>query len=233
MRDTTPRSWVISRIAMPRSRCREASRSRICDWMVTSRAVVGSSAISTSGSAASASAIITRCFMPPDNWNGYSVRRRCGSGMPTRCSHSSASAAAAAPLATAWRSSTSTIWSPQVMTGFRLSAGSWKIMPMRRPRTSRIAYSGSASNSVPPCRTLPSGIHAASGSRRMMVSAVIDLPQPDSPTMAKVSPRRISMSMSSSGCTTPAALSMRVFRRRTARTGFIAHPPAPDRGARA
>ncbi len=38
--------------------------------MVTSSAVVGSSAITTSGSAASAMAIITRCFCPPDIWNG-------------------------------------------------------------------------------------------------------------------------------------------------------------------
>ena len=35
--------------------------------MVTSSAVVGSSAISSSGSQASAMAIITRCAMPPDN----------------------------------------------------------------------------------------------------------------------------------------------------------------------
>ena len=67
---TMPRSWVISNIAMPCWRCRSASRSRICFWIVTSSAVVGSSAITTSGSAASAMAIITRCFCPPDNWNG-------------------------------------------------------------------------------------------------------------------------------------------------------------------
>ncbi len=37
---------------------------------VTSSAVVGSSAISTSGSRASDMAIITRCRMPPENWCG-------------------------------------------------------------------------------------------------------------------------------------------------------------------
>ena len=40
-------------------------------WTVTSRAVVASSAISRSGSQASAVAIMIRCFMPPENWCGY------------------------------------------------------------------------------------------------------------------------------------------------------------------
>ena len=37
---------------------------------VTSSAVVGSSAISTSGSSASDIAIIARCRIPPENWCG-------------------------------------------------------------------------------------------------------------------------------------------------------------------
>ena len=44
--------------------------SRICAWIVTSSAVVGSSAISTFGSQASAMAIMTRCRIPPDIWCG-------------------------------------------------------------------------------------------------------------------------------------------------------------------
>ena len=43
---------------------------RICAWVVTSSAVVGSSAISRSGSLISAIAIITRWRMPPENWCG-------------------------------------------------------------------------------------------------------------------------------------------------------------------
>jgi hypothetical protein len=45
----TPRSWVMIRIAMPSRCCRSRSRSRICAWIVTSSAVVGSSAISSAG----------------------------------------------------------------------------------------------------------------------------------------------------------------------------------------
>ena len=36
---TTPRSCVMKRIAMPNSACSRRIRSRICAWMVTSRAV--------------------------------------------------------------------------------------------------------------------------------------------------------------------------------------------------
>ena len=51
----TPRSWLIRMIAAPKSRVQLARcRSRICAWMVTSSAVVGSSAISSAGSLAEA-----------------------------------------------------------------------------------------------------------------------------------------------------------------------------------
>ena len=56
----TPRSWVTKIIAMSSSRWRVWSRSMICAWVVTSRAVVGSSAISSLGEHDSAMAIITR-----------------------------------------------------------------------------------------------------------------------------------------------------------------------------
>ncbi len=42
----------------------------ICAWTVTSRAVVGSSAMSSAGLLISAMAIITRWRMPPDSWWG-------------------------------------------------------------------------------------------------------------------------------------------------------------------
>ena len=63
---TTPRSWVMRMIAVPVSSRRLRMRSRIWAWIVTSSAVVGSSAMSSSGSQASAIAIITRWAIPPD-----------------------------------------------------------------------------------------------------------------------------------------------------------------------
>ena len=67
---TTPRSWVMRMIAAPLSSRSLRISSRICAWIVTSSAVVGSSAISSSGSQASAIAIITRWRMPPESWCG-------------------------------------------------------------------------------------------------------------------------------------------------------------------
>ena len=68
---TTPRSCVISNTAMPTSRWSRAISSRICAWTVTSRAVVGSSAINSIGSHARAIAIMTRWRIPPESSCGY------------------------------------------------------------------------------------------------------------------------------------------------------------------
>ncbi len=57
-------------IAMPSRACSPESSSSSCAWIVTSTAVVGSSAISRSGSLASAIAIITRWRWPPESWCG-------------------------------------------------------------------------------------------------------------------------------------------------------------------
>ena len=64
---TTPRSWVIKRMAEPNSPLRFRISVRICAWIVTSSAVVGSSAIRSSGFVDSAIAIMTRCRIPPDS----------------------------------------------------------------------------------------------------------------------------------------------------------------------
>ncbi len=67
---TTPRSCVMSSTAMPNSFCRSWISWRICAWMVTSSAVVGSSAISSAGRHTSAMAIIARWRRPPESSNG-------------------------------------------------------------------------------------------------------------------------------------------------------------------
>ena len=75
---STPRSWVMSSSAVPRSSHSATSSSRICAWIVTSSAVVGSSATTSSGSHASAIAIIARWRMPPEKRCGYSSTLRSG-----------------------------------------------------------------------------------------------------------------------------------------------------------
>jgi hypothetical protein len=76
----TPMSCVISITAAPRSRQMRLSSWMICAWIDTSSAVVGSSATMSLGSAASASAITTRCRMPPENWCGKWSMRLLGGG---------------------------------------------------------------------------------------------------------------------------------------------------------
>jgi hypothetical protein len=66
--------------------------------------------------------------------------------------------------------------------------GSWKIMPMRSPRSAHISRSGLPTSCWPSNRMLPV-TRAFSGSRPMSAITVIDLPQPDSPISPSVSPR--------------------------------------------
>ena len=131
--------------------------------------------------------------------------RRSGSGMPTIRSQSIAFARALSPRSAVCVTMVSTIWSPTFRTGFRLVDGSWKMMPILPPRRSRMRDSGSTSSSSLSRRTEPSSTRPLSGNRRISAIAVIDLPQPDSPTSAKVSPRATDRRTPSSALTTPAS----------------------------
>ena len=64
---TTPRSWLIRIAVKPLSRCRSLIVRITAFCTITSSAVVGSSKTISFGSSASASAIETRCRMPPDS----------------------------------------------------------------------------------------------------------------------------------------------------------------------
>ena len=85
---TTPRLWVTSSMASPRSSLSSRSSSSTSACTVTSRAVVGSSATMMSGSAATAPQMSTRWAMPPEISWGYSPMTRSGSVIPTRVSRS-------------------------------------------------------------------------------------------------------------------------------------------------
>ena len=61
---------VMSIMAVPSSRFSCFISWMICACTVTSRAVVGSSAMSSEGSLARPMAIIALCRMPPENWWG-------------------------------------------------------------------------------------------------------------------------------------------------------------------
>ena len=140
MRATTPRSCVISSTAMPRCACSRFRRSSTCAWIVTSSAVVGSSAINSSGSPASAMAIIARCFIPPDIWNGNSSSRRRASGMPTASSRSTARLRAAAAARS--RMSRQHLADLQAHRQHRIEAGSRLLKDHRHVAAAHLAHLG-------------------------------------------------------------------------------------------
>ena len=109
---------------MPSSCWSSSTSANIWAWMVTSSAVVGSSAINSAGRQASAIAIIARWRMPPDNWCGYSSARRAGSGMRTSRNISTAWFQACCLVISRCRRTASMIWSPIRITGLSEVIGS-------------------------------------------------------------------------------------------------------------
>src|SRR2546422_5100309 len=103
-------------------------------------------------------------------------------------------------------------------TGLSEVIGSWKIIAISRPRICRIASSESARRSRPLKRTRPPTMRPAGGAtRRMMLSALTLLPQPDSPTRATVSPSPTSHETLSAARTTPPRVTNSVVRFSTSR----------------
>ena len=80
------------------------------------------------------------------------------------------------------------ICSPIVRTGLSEVIGSWKIMAISRPRMRRISSSERSSSSRPSKRMEPCVRAVPDGSSRITASADTDLPEPDSPTIATISP---------------------------------------------
>jgi hypothetical protein len=94
--DMTPRSCVIRITERSFSRRSRSRSRRMPACTVTSRAVVGSSAMRSFGRQASATAIAIRWRMPPENWCGKARSADSGSGMRTSSSSAAAPAVAAA-----------------------------------------------------------------------------------------------------------------------------------------
>ena len=183
-----PRSWVMSRTLVPSSSVIASTVSRMRRCTVTSSADVGSSATSSRGRQASPTAMRARCLIPPENSCGYCAARPWGSGMPTRSSSSRARAQAALPFATSWTSRASATWSPIRITGSRFDIGSCGTRPMPAPRMRRISRSLRVSRSRPSSTTRPAVTRPLAGRSRFTAAAVVDFPEPDSPTSATVDP---------------------------------------------
>ena len=167
-----------------------ASRSRISAWIVTSSAVVGSSAISSRGSHE----------MPWRSSRAGACRRRAGadsrhapaagSGMPTSLEQLDRPLPARrAGRARGAGARASAIWLPTVSTGLSAVIGSWKIIA--RPVAAHAAHLALGQRqqvaALEQHRVRPRcGPPAAPGASAQ--SAVMLLPQPDSPTSPSTRP---------------------------------------------
>ena len=201
------RSWVMNSIPSPNSRRRSSRIAMTSACVVTSRAVVGSSASSRRGRVSSAAAIMTRCSMPPDIWCGYCRSLRSASSMPTWASTSAARRCACPAGTPRLARSASVMKSPMRRTGLMCALGSWKIIATWL-RYWRSFAPASRPVSVPPNRIEPL-TSAPRGNRRPIARAVMVLPDPDSPTRPSASPRRtISETSRSTGRFAPLVSSM-------------------------
>src|SRR6185437_11747075 len=121
----------------------------------------------------------------------------------------------------------SAICLPTVIVGFSEVSGSWKIMPISLPRTCRRSSSLSLLMSLSLSRMLPPTIEPPVGSRFMIDSAVMVLPQPDSPTMPSVSPGSTYSEMSSTACTVERFSLISVRRLSICNSGATRSPTLP------
>ena len=127
-----------------------------------------------------------RWHWPPENWCGLLSAARSGS-MPT-CSRILSTVASCSALVPRFQiDNGSSTMSRTLRRGFREEIGSWKIIWIL-VRASRIASPDNAVRLVP-SKTIEPDVGLGSC---IMARPVVLLPQPDSPTMPRVSPLRTS-----------------------------------------
>ena len=186
--------------------------------MVTSRAVVGSSAMSSLGLHTRAMAMRARWSIPPENSWGYWSYRFSALAMPTFFITPREISLDFFLSLVMCRRVASLIWLPIVYMGEKATMGSWKIMDICLPRTERISSPRGFSfrRSVRPKPSAskiisPSAEHFLSLMPRMALLVRL-LPQPDSPTSPRVSPFLISKSTPRTAVRMPSSVLMLTFR---------------------
>src|SRR4051812_34537755 len=118
------------------------------------------------------------------------------------------------------RRSSSTIWSPTVYTGSSAVCGSWNSIAIRAPRTSRMSASSSSKRLTSPSIARPPVMCAGGESKiRSTARACTVLPEPDSPSTARISPLPSSYVTPSTALTTPSSVWNSTCRSSTVRTG--------------
>ena len=181
---TTLRSCAMNTYVSPNSRCRSLSRFRICACTETSSAETGSSqTISFGFDGERAGDADPLALAARELVREAVVVLRVETDDLEQLLH------AALALGVACRCSCTSSGSPTMkptrLRGFSEAYGSWKTIIISR-RTGRISARERFVMSTPSKMILP----PVGSSRRMMQRAIVDLPQPDSPTTPSVSPGR-------------------------------------------
>src|SRR6266851_4000432 len=148
--------------------------------------------------------------------------------MPTLPSTETALVKAFAFDSARWSISGSPTCHPTLKTGFRDVIGSWKIIAIDSPRIPCISDSLSFVRSVPSYMTRPPTTRPGGGISRIRLSAVTDLPLPDSPTMPSVSPALSSNETPSTAFTTPSGVENCVAKKVGGQDREEDHHPRPD-----
>ena len=97
----------------------------------------------------------------------------------------------------------SEIWAPTRISGLNEFLTPWGMSEMRAKRTQRISSSDKVSNSSAPRWMRPPSMWPGGRISLMRAMAMVDLPEPDSPTSPNRSPGRSSKSMPSTARTGP------------------------------
>src|SRR4051794_234354 len=137
--------------------------------------------------------------------------------MPTWSRSSTARFHAASLPASLCAENASAIWAPTRYIGWRHANGSWKTIAISLPRPLRSSSGGSVSRSRPLNSTSPEITVRARLSRPMIARFETLLPEPDSPTMPRVSPRDSVNDTSETAWTMPSEVGKRTVRPRTSR----------------
>ncbi|CAA9588141.1 MAG: hypothetical protein AVDCRST_MAG88-4336 [uncultured Thermomicrobiales bacterium] len=174
----------------------------ICRCTTTSSALVGSSAMITFGRRLIAMAVTTRCFIPPLNSCGK--RFATPGSRPTLCNNSAVRVSCSRrERPCPWSRNPSAICSRTRLTGLSEFIAPCAIIATPSRRWRRICSSESASRSVPSRTISPPSIRPGALIRRISDSAIVDLPEPDSPTSPSRSPARRVKSTPSTARTAP------------------------------
>ena len=168
----------MNRSDKPRARCRRSNSATTPSATSGSSADVASSSSSMAGLAASARAMATRCACPPESEDG--LRPAKSRGSPTS-SRRSAARSARYSCGTSHFTGSRMI-SATLQRGSRLAKGSWNTGWIRRRCSELRRLRGGMA--VPCQRTEP----AAIGPNPAIARPNVDLPEPEPPTSASVSP---------------------------------------------